>query len=299
MALFDAALAEGSTFWDTAAYYGDNEELIGRWFKHSGKRDKIFIATKGGFTRAGTNNDPEFLKAALESSLKNLGVDTIDLYYLARIQRTIPIEKTVAVLAEFVKAGKVKYIGLSECSAATLRRAHAVHPITAVEVEYSPFALDIEGEKNGLLKTCRELGVAVVAYSPLGRGVLTGAYKSPDDFHPDDSRRKLPRFSNEAFPYILSLVDVLQDIAKAHNATPGQVTLAWILAQGEDIIPIPGTKTVKYLSENAGAVNFKLTAEEIKSIRQSAQNLELVVGDLPRYPDGLAGDLFADTIELS
>ncbi|PPQ82541.1 hypothetical protein CVT25_007150 [Psilocybe cyanescens] len=299
--LLDAALHEGSTFWDTAAYYGDNEELIGRWFKHTGKRDNIFIATKIGFSRAGTNNDPEFLRAGLENSLKNLGIDTIDLLYIARIQRSIPIEKTIAVMAEFVKAGKIKHIGLSECSAATLRRAHAVHPISAVQVEYSPFALDIEGEKNGLLKACRELGVTVVAYSPLGRGVLTGAYVSSTstnyDFHPEDVRRRFPKYSKENFPNILNLVKDLEEIAKKHNVTSGQVTLAWILAQGDDIIPIPGTKSVKYLKENYNSAKVNLTVDEINAIRASAQRLESVGGGLPRYPEGLLDDLFANTVE--
>ncbi|KAJ6517517.1 Aldo keto reductase [Mycena vitilis] len=244
--VLDAAYIAGCTFWDTADAYGDNEELIGKWFKRTGKRDDIFLCTKFGFTPSyAINGTPEYVKTAAESSLKKLGVDHIDLYYLHRADVKTPIEHTVAAMAEFVKAGKVKHLGLSEVSADTLRRAHAVHPIAAVQVEYSPFTHDIEDPKIGLLTTARELGVKIVAYSPLGRGLLTGQYNSPDDFEDGDFR---PRYSAANFPNILKLADGLKAIgAKYNDATAGQVALAWVLAQGDDVIPIPGTTKNKAL----------------------------------------------------
>jgi len=295
----DQAFEDGWNNWDSADIYGDNEDLIGKWFKRTGKRDKIFLATKFGIVRGekrGTNGTPEYVKSACEKSLRRLGIDTIDLYYLHRVDKTVPIEKTVGAMAELVKEGKVRYLGLSEVSAETLRRAHAVHPIAAVQLEYAPFTLDIEDPKVGLLKTCRELGVAVIAYSPLGRGLLTGRYKSPDDFEEDDFRRTVPRFSKENFPKILEVVDGLTEIGKKHNATPSQVTLAWVLAQGKDIIPIPGTKNIKYLKENQGAVNIKLSEEELARVRKLAEDSN--IGQKDRYgPTGMAITL-ADTPPL-
>ncbi|KAF5316720.1 hypothetical protein D9619_006564 [Psilocybe cf. subviscida] len=257
----------GCTNWDTADMYGDNEDLVGKWFKYSGKRDKIFLATKFGVTPTGINNAPEYIRSAVEKSLKRLGVDQIDLYYAHRADNNVPIEQTVSEMAKLVKEGKVRYLGLSEVSEAALRRAHAVHPIAALQVEYSPFFLDIEEPKIGLLKACEELGVAVIAYSPLGRGMLTGTYKSNDDIPEDDWRKVVPKFSNENFPNILKLVSTLEGIGKKHNATAGQITLAWLLTRSPSVISIPGTKKIKYLKENLDALSIKLTDEEIKEIK--------------------------------
>ncbi|OBZ77663.1 Aldo-keto reductase yakc [NADP(+)] [Grifola frondosa] len=198
--VLDAVYANGCTNWDTADVYADSEVIIGKWLKMTGKRNEIFLATKGGMVleARGGNGEPEHIRAAIESSLERLGVDYVDLYYLHRADQTVPIELTVRAMAEFVKAGKVKYLGLSECSAETLRRAHAVHPISALQVEYSPFTLDIEDEKIGLLKTARELGVTIVAYSPLGRGLITGRYRGPEDFGETDFRRMVPRYERFA-----------------------------------------------------------------------------------------------------
>ncbi|TFK49236.1 Aldo/keto reductase [Heliocybe sulcata] len=304
----DELYASGCTNWDTANIYMDSEELIGKWFqfKRSGKRKDIFLATKFGLARQPgrlINGDPEYAKECFETSLKRLGTDYVDLYYLHRADPTVPIEVTVGAMADLVKQGKVKYLGLSEISADTLRRAHAVHPIAAIQVEYSPFTLDIEDEKVGLLKTARELGVKVVAYSPLGRGLLTGRYarrlnqKSPDDFEEGDFRKVIPRYSKENFPNILKLADGLRAIGERHGATAGQVALAWLLAQGEDIIPIPGTTKIKYLRENLDALKLKLTAEDIAAVRSLAENSDAVQG--ARYPPGMSDTLFADTPALS
>ncbi|XP_006460646.1 hypothetical protein AGABI2DRAFT_203757 [Agaricus bisporus var. bisporus H97] len=296
----DAALEEGATFWDSSDIYGDSEELIGKWFKRTGNRDKIFLATKFGIVRtgSGTNSTPEHARSSCEKSLKLLGVNQIDLYYLHRADANVPIEKTVAAMAELVKEGKVRYLGLSEVSSATLRRAHAVHPISAVQIEYSPFFMDIEDEKIGLLKTCRELGVTVIAYSPLGRGLLTGMYTSPDDFEEGDFRRAIPKFSKDNFPKILQLSEGLAEIGKKYNATAGQVTLAWILAQGKDFIPIPGTKNIKYVKENNASVNVKLDAEDVAKIRKLAEKTQADLGEADRYPPQMMSVLFADTVPL-
>ncbi|TFY56508.1 hypothetical protein EVG20_g8898 [Dentipellis fragilis] len=298
--VLDALYERGCTNWDTADIYLDSEELIGKWFKRTGKRDEIFLATKFGFTSPPPRNrtpdgDPVWAREAIERSLKRLGTDHIDLYYLHRPDHTIPIEKSVAAMAEFVKAGKVKYLGLSEVSSATLRRAHAVHPIAVVQVEYSPFTLDIEDPKIGLLKTARELGVKIVAYSPLGRGLLTGQYKGPEEFSADDFRRDIPKFSKENFPKVLKLAADLQKIGERHGATAGQVCLAWILAQGDDFIPIPGTRHIKYLDENLGAVNVKLSPAELEEVRRAAREAD-VEGD--RYPPGIQEGLFRETPAL-
>ncbi|CCL99237.1 uncharacterized protein FIBRA_01252 [Fibroporia radiculosa] len=298
--VLDAVYENGCTMWDTADVYADNEELLGKWFKRTGKRNEIFLATKFGL-RSGVpnrlvNGDPEYVHQAFNTSLSRLGVDSIELYYLHRADPQVPIEKTVGAMAELVKAGKVKYLGLSECSADTLRRANAVHPITAIQVEYSPFTLDIEDEKIALLKTARELGVTIVAYSPLGRGLLTGQYKSPDDFEEGDFRRGVPRYSRDNFPNILKLVDGLKQIGARHNATAGQVALAWLLAQGPDVIPIPGTTNVARLKENLGAAKVTLTPEELEEVRKIANSADHAKGD--RYPPQLAAVLFADTPRL-
>ncbi|KAF7439845.1 hypothetical protein PC9H_000182 [Pleurotus ostreatus] len=305
--VLDAAYEAGCRFWDTADVYMDSEELLGKWFKRTGKRDEIFLATKFGLRSSPTrliNGDPEYVKASIEKSLKRLGVDYVDLYYFHRADPTVPIEasiwlwfRTVGAMSELVKEGKVKYIGLSECSAKTLRRAHAVHPITALQVEYSPFTLDIESEKVGLLATARELGVKIVAYSPLGRGLLTGVYKSPDDLDPNDYRRRVARYSKENFPNILKIADGLKAVGERHGgASAGQVALAWLLAQGDDIIPIPGTKRIKYLHDNLGAATLKLSSEDVAEVRAMATAADAAQGE--RYPPDMAAILFADTPEL-
>ncbi|KAL9585417.1 MAG: hypothetical protein Q9203_004254 [Teloschistes exilis] len=298
--VLDRAYELGETFWDSADVYADSEDLVGEWFKRSGKRNDIFLATKFALsmTNSGmkTRSDPEYVKESCDKSLKRLGVDCIDLYYCHRVDGKTPIEKTVEAMAELKKEGKVKYIGLSEVSSATLRRAHAVHPITAVQIEYSPFAMDIEDPQIALLKTCRELGVATIAYSPLGRGFLTGAIKSPADFEEGDFRTYSPRFSEQNFPKNLELVTHFQEIAKKKGCTAGQLSLAWLLAQGKDIFPIPGTKKIKYLEENLGALDVKLSNAEIKEIREAIEKVE-VHGE--RYPPGFGDSLFADTPALT
>ncbi|KAJ7207937.1 NADP-dependent oxidoreductase domain-containing protein [Mycena pura] len=309
--ILDAALAAGSTHWDTAHVYNDSEELLGKWFKRTGKRNSIFLATKFGITPNGPRGDPEFVREQAATSLKRLGVDHIDLYYqhrqveahilsifvsdLTRIDPKTPIEVTVGAMAELVKEGKVKYLGLSECSANALRRAHAVHPISALQIEYSPFVLDIEDPKVALLETARELGVTIVAYSPLGRGLLTGRYKSLDDFEPGDFRLTIPKYSAENFPKILDVVSRLEKIGEKHNATAGQVTLAWILAQGPEFVVIPGTKKIKYLEENVGASQIKLSAEEIAAVRQIAEESEIPGS---RYNAARMAGLLLDSPEL-
>ncbi|CAL3973398.1 hypothetical protein PZA11_005648 [Diplocarpon coronariae] len=301
--VLDRAWELEGRFWDTADMYGDSEELVGKWFAKTGKRGDIFLATKfankisgaGKEIKMSIDSSPEYCKEACEKSLKKLGVETIDLYYCHRVDTKTPIEKTVEAMVELKKAGKIKYIGLSEVSSATLRRAEKVHHIDAVQIEYSPFAIDIEQPQVKLLEICRELGVAVVAYSPLGRGLLTGAYKSPADFEEGDFRKHAPRFSEENFPKNLQLVEGIQSLAAKKGCTAGQLTLAWLMAQGDDIIPIPGTKKVKYLEENLGAVNVDLTKAEVKEIRDLVENAE-VHGT--RYPETMMSSLFADTPEL-
>ncbi|KAI0360383.1 Aldo/keto reductase [Trametes cingulata] len=297
--VLDAVYENGCTFWDTADRYADSEELIGKWFKRTGKRKEIFLATKFGQVpdpdRA-INGTPEYTAQAVDASLKRLGTDYIDLWYLHRADPLVPIELTVGAMAEQVKLGKVKYIGLSEVSEETLRRAHAVHPIAALEVEYSPFTLDIEDPKVGLLKAARELGVKIIAYSPLGRGLLTGRYKGPEDFDEDDFRRKVPRYSKENFPNILKIADGLKKIGEKYNATAGQVALAWLLAQGDDVIPIPGTTKIPNLKENLDSVHIKLSPEDVQEVRRIAVEADAAKG--PRYPARLQAVLFADTPPL-
>ncbi|KAJ7473292.1 NADP-dependent oxidoreductase domain-containing protein [Mycena latifolia] len=293
--VLDAAYEGGCRHWDTAHIYGDSEELLGKWFKRTGKRSEIFLATKFGFSASGPRSDPEFIKEQITLSLSRLGVDYIDLYYQHRVDPKTPIEVTVGAMAELVKEGKVKYLGLSECSAKALRRACKIHPISALQIEYSPFVLDIEDPKIALLETARELGVTIVAYSPLGRGLLTGQYKSPDDFEKGDFRRTIPKYSAENFPKILDVVARLNEVGKKHNATSGQVTLAWILAQGPEFVVIPGTKKIKYLQENMGASALRLTPEEIAAVRKIAEESEIPGG---RYADNRMGMLLLDSPEL-
>ncbi|KAJ7733118.1 NADP-dependent oxidoreductase domain-containing protein [Mycena metata] len=296
--VLDAAHAAGCTFWDTANVYGDSEVLLGKWFKRTGKRADIFLATKFGFNAdLSLSGTPENVRASAEASLEKLGVETIDLYYLHRADANVPIETTVAAMAELVKAGKVKHLGLSEVSASTLRRAHAVHPIAAVQVEYSPFTLDIEDPKINLLNTARELGVKIVAYSPLGRGLLTGQYKSTDDFEEGDFRKTIPRYNATNFPNILKIAAGLKSVGTKYNgATAGQVTLAWLLAQGDDIIPIPGTKKIKYLEENIAAGALKLSVEDVQAVRDVAAKADAAQGE--RYPPGMVELMFVETPAL-
>lgn len=229
----------GITFWDTSDIYGPftNEELIGRWFKATGRRDEIFLATKFAFKMSNgkveVDGTPEYVREACEASLKRLQTDRIDLYYQHRVDTRTPIEKTVEGMAQLKAEGKIRYLGLSECSARTLRRACKVHPIAAAEMEFSPFALDIESSETDFLKTARELGVKIVPYSPLGRGFMTGTIKSRDDFDEKDMRRIHPRFSEENFAGNLKLVDAIASLAKEKGCKPGQMALAWVLAQGE------------------------------------------------------------------
>lgn len=246
----------GITFWDTSDIYGPhkNEILIGKWFKDTGRRNEIFLASKFGNLRDAQGNpavrgDKAYVKEACNASLERLGIDQIDLYYQHRVDDKVPIEETVQAMVDLKNEGKIKYLGLSECSADTLRRAHKVHPIAAAQMEYSPFALEIESDQTEFLKAARELGVKIVAYSPLGRGFLTGTIKSRDDFDPSDNRINHPRFSEQHFGDNLKIVNMLADLAKKKGCSPGQLTLAWVLAQGDDFIPIPGTKRVKYLEE--------------------------------------------------
>ncbi|KAH8819765.1 NADP-dependent oxidoreductase domain-containing protein [Xylogone sp. PMI_703] len=295
--LLDRAHEIGETFWDTADAYFDSEDVVGKWFKRSGKRDDIFIATKFGFAQVdgqmGVRSDPEHIFAACERSLQRLGIKTIDLYYCHRVDGKTPIEKTVEAMVELKKQGKIRYLGLSEVSAATLRRAHAIHPISAVQVEYSPMAMDIE--EAGLLDACRELGVAVVAYSPLGRGVFSGKIKTQEDYLNDQFLRELPRFSAENWPHIQSLIKKLEAIAQKKGCTTGQLVTAWLMAQGDEIIPIPGTRSIKYLEQNVGAVHVKLTEEEKKEIRAGVDSVQ-IKGD--RYAGPLQSLVLADTPPL-
>ncbi|EXJ85545.1 alcohol dehydrogenase [Capronia coronata CBS 617.96] len=299
-ALLDHVYKSGELLWDSADIYGDSEDLVGRWFKRNpGAREKIFLATKfANYVDPKTGerrirNEPEYIKAACDKSLQRLGVDQIDLYYCHRIQQDQPIEITVKVMKELQDAGKVKYLGLSECSAATLRRACKVVHIDAVQMEYSPFSMEIED--YGLLQACRELGVAMVAYSPLGRGFLTGSIKSPDDFEDNDFRKYAPRFSPENFPKNLKLVDEIKALAEEKGCTPGQLVLAFLMAQGDDIIPIPGTTKTKNFDENLGALNVKITKEDNDKIRKAISATEVHGG---RYPEAFAKNSFADTVPL-
>ena len=273
LAVISHALRAGCTFLDTADIYGPftNEVLIGRAI--AGRRQHIVVATKFGNernpdgSRVGINGKPEYVRSACDASLRRLDVDHIDLYYQHRVDKTVPIEDTVGAMKELVEAGKVLYLGLSEASPSTIRRAHAVHPITAVQTEYSLWSRDAEDE---VLPTLRELGIGFVAYSPLGRGFLTGEITSIDDLARDDFRRHVPRFQGENFQRNLNLVQEVRELAAAKNCTPGQLAIAWLLAQGHDIVPIPGTKRMRYLEENLAAVDVQLTDDDLKSIEEVA-----------------------------
>jgi aryl-alcohol dehydrogenase-like predicted oxidoreductase len=274
VATINRAIELGVNFLDTADAYGPfkNEELVGRAIK--GKRDKVVIATKFGIVRSAddptamiVNGKPEYVQQACEGSLRRLGVETIDLYYQHRVDPETPIEETVGAMAKLLQQGKVRHLGLSEASAKTLRRANAVHPITALQSEYSLWTRDPEDE---ILGTCRELGIGFVAYSPLGRGFLTGQIKRFEDLAQDDYRRQSPRFQGENFDKNLQLVRRIEEIAKEKGVKPSQLALAWVLEQGEDIVPIPGTKRRKYLEENVAAVDVQLTPEDLRRIDEIA-----------------------------
>ena len=273
IATIHRALDLGVNFLDTADVYGPftNEELVGKAIR--GRREGVVLATKFGIVRSADpharaiNGRPEYIRAASDGSLKRLGVETIDLYYQHRVDPHIPIEETVGAMAKLVQEGKVRYLGLSEASPATIRRAHAVHPITALQTEYSLWSREPEDE---ILETMRDLGIAFVAYSPLGRGFLTGQIKRYEDFAEDDYRKLSPRFQGDNFARNLKLVKRVEAIAKAKGCTPAQLSLAWVLAQGEDVIPIPGTKRRSYLEDNAAAVNLTLTAQELRRLEEVA-----------------------------
>jgi aryl-alcohol dehydrogenase-like predicted oxidoreductase len=263
------ALDRGVSFLDTADMYGwgSNEELVGQAIKD--RRDEVFLATKFGNVRGpngeflGVQGDPEYVHQACDASLRRLGVDVIDLYYQHRVDLNVPIEETVGAMSELVEAGKVRFLGLSEAAPQTIRRAHATHPITAVQTELSLWSRDAETE---VLPTVRELGIGYVAYSPLGRGFLSGRFKSPDDFPEDDFRRFHPRFTGENFYKNLDLVREVEAMAREKGCTTAQLALAWVLAQGDDIVPIPGTKHIKYLDENIGALDVSLSDDDLRRL---------------------------------
>jgi aryl-alcohol dehydrogenase-like predicted oxidoreductase len=289
IATLERALELGITFWDTSDAYGPhtNEALLGRTL--AGRRDKVFLATKFGIVRdpadplkRGISGRPEYVRASVEGSLRRLKTDYIDLYYQHRVDRTVPIEETVGAMARLVEEGKVRHLGLSEASAESIRKAASVHPITALQSEYSLWTRD--PETTGSLAACRDHGIALVAYSPLGRGFLTGAITRPEDFAEDDYRRINPRFAGENFAKNLAIVDKVKAFAADKGCTAGQLALAWVLAKGDDIVPIPGTKRVKYLEENAGAVDVKLSAAEVAEI------------DAVFPPDSAAGDRYASNM---
>jgi aryl-alcohol dehydrogenase-like predicted oxidoreductase len=285
IATIHRALELGVTFLDTADMYGPfaNERLVGRAI--AGRRDEVQLATKFGNVRGeggerlGIRGDASYVREACDASLERLGVDTIDLYYQHRVDKSVEIEETVGAMAELVQAGKVRYLGLSEASPETIRRAHAVHPITALQTEYSLWSRDPE---DSILPTVRELGIGFVAYSPLGRGFLSGRFRSPSDFPDDDFRRHHPRFQGENFDRNMQLVERVEELAAAKGVTAGQLALAWVLHRGEDIVPIPGTKRVRYLEENAAAAGVELTDDELRQLDEIA-------------PAGAAaGDRYAD-----
>ena len=273
LATIHRALEVGVTFLDTADMYGPfkNEELVGRAVRD--RRDRVVVATKFGNERradgsfVGINGKPDYVRSACDASLRRLGIDVIDLYYQHRVDPTVPIEDTVGAMAELVRAGKVRYLGLSEAAPATIRRAHAVHPISALQTEYSLWTRDPEEE---ILPTVRALGIGFVAYSPLGRGFLTGRLRSPDDLPEGDWRRQNPRFQGENFRRNLALVDRIRELASARKATPSQLALAWVLARGDDVVPIPGTRRRARVEENAAAAAIRLTPDELARIDEIA-----------------------------
>ncbi|MFV8816771.1 aldo/keto reductase [Haliea sp. E17] len=301
LAVLAAALEQGVTFWDTADMYGPwtNEELLGRFFRqHPGARDKVKLATKfanmrnAGGEFLGVNGRPDYVKSACDASLRRLGVEHIDLYYQHRVDPQVPIEETVGAMAELVAAGKVRYLGLSEASARTLRRASSVHPITALQSEYSLWSRSVEAE---ILPTCRELGIGFVAYSPLGRGFLTGAIRSRADLEASDWRLNNPRFAEENFQLNLQLVALVEQLAAARGCTPAQYALAWLLSQDQRIVAIPGTRSEQRIAENAGAAALVLDGAELERLDSALAGIE-VHGS--RYPKAAVSLLEGDTPEL-
>jgi aryl-alcohol dehydrogenase-like predicted oxidoreductase len=267
----------GGNFLDTAEIYGPykNEELVGKFLKET-NRDRLVIATKFGFRlvnreRLGLDGSPENVAKACEGSLKRLGIGVIDLYYQHRVDTKVPIEETVGAMAKLVKDGKVRQLGLSEASPATIRKAHKVYPIAAVQSEYSLWSRDVE--TNGVLETCRELGITFVPYSPLGRGFLTGAIQKLEDLDATDWRRTNPRFGQAALKANVKLADAVKELAKKKGCTPAQLALAWVLAQGKDMVPIPGTKRLRYLEDNMGALRVELNAADLKEIREQVAEI--------------------------
>ncbi|GAM37016.1 hypothetical protein TCE0_022r06571 [Talaromyces pinophilus] len=316
----DKLYAAGQRFWDTSDIYGDSEDLLGKWFRlNPEKRQHIFLATKFGNMGGGNaRTDPDYVLEACGKSLKRLRTDYIDLYYVHRADPGTPIEETVRAMDRLKKyvgpplffhcqlydqkadtkhyrEGKIRFLGLSEVSSSTLQRAHSVSSISAVQVEYSPFALEIESQEINLLATCKELGVAVVAYSPLGRGFLTGQLKSIDDLDQDDFRRKVPRYWPENFHHNVALVQELEKFAKQKGCTTSQLVLAWLMKQWDMVIPIPGTTKWENFTENMGSLQVDLSDDEARKMRNVIEKAG-VVGD--RYPDGWARTLFADTAPL-
>lgn len=286
IATIHRALELGVTLLDTANVYanGVNEELVGRAI--AGRRDEVVLATKFGIVwndgAMGARGDAEYVKQSCDESLRRLGVDHIDLYYQHRVDPDTPIEETWGALASLVEAGKIRYAGISEASAATIRAAHAVHPVTALQSEWSLWTRGIEGE---ILDTCRELGIGIVPFSPLGRGFLTGAVTSVADLPEDDMRRGLPRFAEGNFERNMAIVEALRELAASKGVTAGQLALAWVQSQGEDVVPIPGTKRRKYLEENVAAASLELTADDLAAIAAAAP-ADAIAGE--RYPERLA-----------
>jgi aryl-alcohol dehydrogenase-like predicted oxidoreductase len=291
LATIDRALELGANFLDTSDTYGPhtNETLIGKAM--AGRREKFIIAIKFGIVRGPNPNDrsingrPEYVRQACDASLGRLGIDTIDLYYQHRVDPNTPIEDTVGAMAELVKQGKVRYLGLSEAGPDTIRRACAVHPIAALQTEYSLWSREPE---DGLLALCRELGIGFVAYSPLGRGFLSGQIKKFEDLEPDDIRRMWPRFQGENFQKNLDLVKRIEAIVAEKQCTPSRLALAWVLAQGNDVVPIPGTKRRKYLEENVAAFDVRLSTEDLRRIDEVAPK---GIASGPRYPEALMGSI--------
>jgi len=291
IAVIHRALELGVTLLDTSDMYGPhtNEILVGKAIKD--RRDRVVLATKFGIQRGpnpqdrGINGKPEYVRGACDASLQRLGVDHIDLYYQHRVDASTPIEDTIGAMADLVKAGKVRYLGMSEAGPDTLRRAYKVHPINALQTEYSLWTRDPE---DGILAVCRELGIGFVAYSPLGRGFLTGQIKKFDDLAPDDFRRHNPRFQGANFAKNLQLVARVTELATQKGCTPGQLALAWVTAQGDDIVPIPGTKRLRYLEENLGAERVALTKQDLATIEELAPKGSTAG---PRYPEAAMGSL--------
>lgn len=300
MAVLKRAIELGMTFWDTSDIYGPwtNEQLLGDFFRHNpGTRQKVQLATKFGIVRSeqgeylGVNGHPDYVKKACDASLQRLGVDHIDLYYQHRVDQTVPIEDTVGAMAELVQAGKVSYLGLSEASHRTIARAHKIHPLTAVQMEYSLWSREVEAE---VLPICQQLGISLVAYSPLGRGFLTGAIRQRSDLEPDDWRLNSPRFAEDVFDINLKVVEALTHMAEEQGYSAAQLALAWLHAQDSMLVPIPGTRDLQRLEDNAAAAHIQLKEDDLNRIAAIlAQNP--VTGN--RYPETRQSGLFADTPE--